>query len=481
MKNHHIGMIAVFSLVFLSCNKMLEVKAPINSITTDQVFQNDQQADLALNGLYSYLINGGEANSSDGALLGVKVFSTGGVSILAGYSADEFYQPGLSSSSEYYSFQTNKLTINNAKHIAPIWNSAYKAIYNANSIIEGVDASTSKEFHPETRLRIKAEAKTVRAMSYFYLVNLFEKVPLVLTIDFNSTRGLPSAMPPQIYTQMIKDLEEAIPDLSDEFTGVYTERIRVTSWFAKALLSRVYLFRKEYEKAWFYSNQVLENTGLFNLENLNTTFKRTSKEVIFQLKHDSATIQRKNAVPESLIMSRFYLTPDLMALFEQNDNRKTAWIAPILPTNGTPAGFAPSKYKINNKNFVTRGPRTEYYVVMRLAELYLIRAEANFLRNATNKNFAIDDLNAIRLRAGADLLPHNLSENDFINAVAKERRIELFAEWGHHWLDLKRTGKSSEAFADIQYKKPWDDRQLLYPVPKQEIEWNNNLSQNDGY
>ncbi|MCK7554088.1 RagB/SusD family nutrient uptake outer membrane protein [Chitinophaga sedimenti] len=113
--------------------------------------------------------------------------------------------------------------------------------------------------------------------------------------------------------------------------------------------------------------------------------------------------------------------------------------------------------------------------------MYLIRAEANMLRSAANKNNVIDDLNAIRHRAGLDHLPYTLTDQQVTDAIAQERRVELFAEWGHRWLDLKRTNKASEVLSQLSYKQPWSQHQLLYPVPPEERLWANQLSQNEGY
>jgi hypothetical protein len=121
-------------------------------------------------------------------------------------------------------------------------------------------------------------------------------------------------------------------------------------------------------------------------------------------------------------------------------------------------------------------------MVMRLAELYLIRAEASLLLSAGNKGAAISDLNVLRQRAGLNDLPVTLSAAQVTDAIAQERRVELFAEWGHRWLDLKRTGKASAVLSQIAAKQPWaGDYQLLYPIPATEITNNKNITQNPVY
>lgn len=469
------------ALLVTGCNKMLDIKDPVNSITTNQVFQTDDQASIALNGLYSYLISGGETEVSSYGQLGNDLYSAGGITLAAAHSADELYQPSLSGDYQYYVETSARITLLNVGYSSKIWKSAYKGIFNANALIAGVKSSTSKEFTQAYRKRVLGEALAVRAMGYFYLVNLFEKVPLALSIDFNDTQKLPSASPDAVYQQIINDLEEASGYLSENYDGNNIERIRINKWYVKAMLARVYLFTKNYEKAWQNANDVIGRTDLFQLEDLNNVFGISSREVIFQLKQINVSATRGNATPEGYSMTNRYLTPVLLNAFEEGDNRKTIWTSAIASTPYRPAGFTPAKYKINSSNYSFEGYRSEYYVVMRLAEMYLIRAEANMLRSAANKNVVIDDLNVIRERAGLNGLPYTLTDQQVTDAIAHERRIELFAEWGHRWLDLKRTNKATDVLSEIAYKQPWNQYQLLYPIPPDEIRWDNYLSQNIGY
>jgi hypothetical protein len=121
-------------------------------------------------------------------------------------------------------------------------------------------------------------------------------------------------------------------------------------------------------------------------------------------------------------------------------------------------------------------------MVFRLAEQYLIHAEALANGGGTGVVEAIKDLNKIRLRAGLGELPLTLSKEATLIAVAKERQTELFAEWGHRWLDLKRTGKAHDVLSVLPLKQPWaGDYQLLYPIPLSEIQANVRLVQNADY
>jgi SusD family. len=175
----------------------------------------------------------------------------------------------------------------------------------------------------------------------------------------------------------------------------------------------------------------------------------------------------------------YYLKPGTVAAFEENDLRLKLWATwrgtPVFPPyDGIPV-YYPFKY--TSKQTISGG-LTQYYMVLRLAEQYLIRAEA--YAHLGNEGGALADINVIRKRAG---LKESQASGQvaLLAAVAQERRVELFAEWGHRWFDLKRTGKATAILGIIPEKQPWDDRQLLYPIPPTEIRADPYLMQNPGY
>ncbi|MCK7554087.1 RagB/SusD family nutrient uptake outer membrane protein [Chitinophaga sedimenti] len=219
---------------------------------------------------------------------------------------------------------TAKITLVNTGFSVKMWKTAFKSIFNANAVIEGVKSSPSKELTEAFRKQALGEALAVRAMGFFYLVNLFEKVPLALSIDFNNTQNLPSANPADVYKQIIDDLEEASGYLPEVYEGNNAERIRINKWFVKAMLARVYLYTKNYEQAFRNADDVISKTALFQLEPLSNVFRFDSREVIFQLKQPNISFVRGNATPEGYSMAGKYLTPQLVNAFETGDNRKTA-------------------------------------------------------------------------------------------------------------------------------------------------------------
>jgi hypothetical protein len=390
-------------------------------------------------------------------------------------------------------FNANKLLFNNPQ-TENMWKSAYTTIYGANAVIEGIAASTSTRLTDAVRKELTGEALFVRALSYFYLVNLFGDVPLVLTIDFNQTRYNARSLKEDVYKQIIADLLAAQKALPPENTNAAGDRIYPDKWAATALLARAYLFAGDHQNAYIQSGAVIANAGQFHLEtDLLKTFARTSEEAIFQLKQNvldnigNATSEGMQLIPAPVVGNpnvlnvRFFLPDKLVEAFEPNDKRFTNWVGISTSNSSGSTKYYPYKYKTGGQNRVIGAEPTEMYVVLRLAEQFLIRAEAAAQGAAALSN-AIDDLNAIRYRAGIELLPYSLSQPEVLEAIAKERRVELFMEWGHRWIDLKRTGKASTVLSEHPVKQPWEgDYQLLYPIPSKEMQSNPNLTPNPGY
>ncbi|MFA4868140.1 MAG: RagB/SusD family nutrient uptake outer membrane protein [Pedobacter sp.] len=460
-----------------SCKKLISIPDPVDTTTTNKVFATDNQATSAMAGVYSIMINSTSVGAS-----AYSSFSSGYSTVLGGVSSDELKTLTVDL------FGTNKLTRDNSPVV--LWTSAYKAIYGVNDVIEGIEASTSQGLTAKARKRLTGEAKFIRAFTYFYLVNFFGDVPLVLTVDFNQTvqmQRMPSA---EVYKQIIKDLEEAKALLGTDFSNSKTgERIIPNKWAATAMLARVYLYTGDYTNAAAQAGEVIDQAGLFQLkEDLNEVFLMNSTEAIWQLQQNDPSAIKGRSTPEgftllpdvslgSIYPLRF--TDELLQVFENDDKRLKDWTITYM-RDGEKA-YVPYKYKKGGDQISKDSPITEYYMVLRLAEQYLIRAEARTL-NGGPLGLAIDDLNVIRRRAGVENLPATLSRAEVIAAIEKERRTELFVEWGHRWFDLKRTGRAHDVLSAIPAKQPWaGDYQLLYPIPLTEISANNKLSQNPGY
>lgn len=458
------------ALLLISCKKLVEIDGPVDTITTKQIFASNKEAEWAVTGLYSKLING--FFSGNYTVVGEANYSSGLCTILGGLSSDDLQPPA--NSLDYRFVSTNNLNIFQAGITVPLWTTAYKSIYDANAIIEGIAASEGQYLTDSARRQLTGEALSIRAFAYFYLVNFYGGLPLALTTDFNKTASLSRSPVNKVYEQITADLKQAIPLLQTDYTAGKSERVRINRWFAEALLARVSLYSGDYQQAITSAGAVIGHTQLYSLEDPANAFFNTSKEAILQLKQTFES-GYGYATPEGYsIRTRFTLPESLINSFGANDKRKISW------TRFENNNWYPDKYKLGPYNAYNN--MNEYYVVMRLSELYLIRAEASMLLSASNTTSAINDLNELRGRSNATLFPDDLTAAQVTEAIASERRRELFAEWGHRWLDLKRTGKATEVLSAISYKQPWKgDYQLLYPIPVNDLRDNPNLKQNEGY
>lgn len=372
-----------------------------------------------------------------------------------------------------YNFYTNVLRSDNETNNS-IWSSVYKQLYNTNALLEGI--TDNIELSEETKNRIEGEAKFIRAFIYYYLVHLYDEVPLVLTTDYHTNQSLARTSVSEIYTQIQKDLEEALVYLPEEYVHSEGEHIRPTKYAAHTLLARLALWKEDYTQAANYASEVIDS-GKYSLVELDDVFKANSSESIWQLVpvnpntggNEGATYILENNPSAPNNASSQSLTPDFLSIWETEDLRYQNWIG--VYTEGEDNYYYPFKYKIKNG-----GDAEEYSMVLRLAELYLIRAEA--YAKSGNTQAALEDLNTIRNRAG---LPNWTMADvpDIEQAVLNERRRELFSEWGHRWLDLRRFGVIDEVLGS---KKPtWQPHAKLLPIPEQDILRNPFLTQNPGY
>lgn len=467
------GFLLIMSSV--KCKKLIEVDPPIDQVVNSDIYNSNGTAASVLTGIYTEMSR----------------TNFGNFSLKTGLSSDEFVNtapPGTI----YYTLYQNSLSTDGDQLF---WTDLYTYIFKVNSAIEGIDASTGLSLSVKNQLL--GEAKFIRAFMYFYLLNLYGDVPLLTSTDikFNGTASRASLT--EVYKQIMSDLIEAQDLLSDHYldanvTTESPERLRPNKSAATALLARVYLYNKEWGAAEAEASKIIDNSSLFALSTLETAFLKNSKEAIWQLQPVAQglnTIDAQNFVllpgnttsePGPNGSSRpVYLNPALYNDFEANDDRKKIWV----DTVSVGRTLYPFAYKY--KSFDFDQPRVEYTVVIRLSELYLIRAEARvYLGKLTGAGSAQTDLNTIRNRA-------NLSDTqaqtqpDLLDAILRERRFELFSEWGHRWLDLKRVGKINEVMAKVIVDKggTWAEYKSLYPLPVYDIQHNPSLRghQNPGY
>ncbi|MEO7983168.1 MAG: RagB/SusD family nutrient uptake outer membrane protein [Bacteroidota bacterium] len=443
-----------------SCKKYVEVAPPRTSLSDELVFTDDKTAESSLTGLYSTM------NSYTSS------FANTQASFYPSMSADDFQAATASTTSD--EFKDNGLTIGNSV-ASGLWSQPYSLIYHANAVIEGLNKSKSVSAAKSAQL--VGEAKFLRAFFYFYLVNYFGDVPLVTNTDFLVNTSLPRTKSDIVYDAIIQDLLDAQAALSDNYPQ--TERIRANKGAATALLARVYLYRSQWDKAETESAKVIADAKYVLQTNINNVFLRTSTEAIWQLQAINTstagpinTWEAYSIIPINATTAPGYVMyPNFISSFESlTDKRYVNWLKAYTPTVG-PTVYYPYKYKVRT------GTVTEYAMVLRKAEQYLIRAEARAQLN--NLAGAKADIDEIRIRAGLPVLAAGLTRDQLLLAVEKERKLELFTEWGHRWFDLIRTGRAIPVLG--AFKTGVSTNDLVYPIPLDAMLTNNNLVQNPGY
>jgi hypothetical protein len=456
----HIKYIALLFLlnIFQSCKKFVDVDPPIDKLSSEIVFKDPETANSAVRGIYASMMK----TYPD--------ITSGGITLYTGLSSDELYNANKSSLT-LSEFTSNALSASNSVVGYDFWYKGYKIIYHTNACIEGLENNSLIE--PSLRDQLLGETVFIRAFMYYYLVSIYGDVPLLLKTEYEENAKAPRTEAATIYAQIIADVKLAQSLLT---TSYYTNgSVRPNKWTATALLARLYLTIGQWEFAEQEASSII-NSGMYTIEaDLNNVFLSSSKEAIWQLMPVATgfnTTEGRTFIPASWSSGPpdFPLTDYLLNSFEGNDLRKVSWVASKIAIGNTYS--YPYKYKINGYGL----PVTEYYMIFRLAEQYLIRAECYARQGKFDE--AKNDINIIRERAGL-LGTVAITLEEILNVIMHERRIELFAEWGHRWFDLKRTGKSTEVLSLI--KPDWQATDTLYPIPLGDIHQNPFLEQNHGY
>lgn len=458
--------------VMPGCKKMIEVDPPINTVSDKEAFKNNANAIAVLNGIYISM-------------------SRDLVSFycIADLSADELTLSNTTDPSLLTIYTNAMLSAQNY----PMWTYCYDNIFRLNGAIEGINSSSG--ITDGVKKQLLGEALFTRSFLYFYLINLYGDIPYVTSTDYKVNRNISKMVVKDVYHTITEDLKTAKSLLSEKFVGNDAlsetgERVRPGKWAAAALLARIYLYTEDWNGAKKEADEIIAQSGLFGLPaDLNAVFLKNSHEAIWQLA-PSNIADGYQRTPESLF---FYLiappsseTPvtvsnSLYQSFEPDDQRKVVWVGTLTDVNANPAvdyHFV-GKYKSRNGN-----EGKEYSMVLRLAEVYLIRAEARAKLGTINgANGALSDLNALRVRAGLTPI-ENSSSGEIEGRILQERKVELFSEWVHRWLDMKRTHTVDAIMTAYAPSKgsSWNSTDQLYPIPLKDIQNNPKLNpQNPGY
>jgi len=436
-----IGLITVLS----ACEKFLDVK-PLESISDTQTIFDKASAETAIRGVYSALSNGsyyGTTFQSIGYLSGDNIQWTG-------------------SQSQVQEFINHRVNADNST-IAGAWTAIYRTINRANNIIAKVPTVTDPQLTEALKNQIVGEAHFIRALAYFDLARTWGGVPLITkpTAAPTENRGIKRSSQTETYAQVLKDLETAEPLLP-----ATTDRYRATRKTVWALRSRYHLYLKEWAKAEEYASKVITDSNYRLLKPYNSFFAndvRGTQESVFEIFYSAneTNSHRGQWQPQSNGGTRQWAPNDVFVALA-ND--------PLVGGNRSTLVAKDNQNRWYG-NLYYRTPAADPTYVIRIAELYLIRAEALAQQNKLTETAA--DLNAIRDRAGLQATTAT-TKDELLLAIENERRIE-FALEPHRWFDLVRTGRAA-AVLNVT-----DPNRLLLPIPAGELLTDKALEQNPGY
>ncbi len=360
-------------------------------------------------------------------------------------------------------FISHNVRADNA-NIATAWSAIYATINRANHIIAKVPNVTDPLFTQALRDQLTGEAYFVRALAYFDLARTWGGVQLALepTNTANDKNGIERSSLAQTYAQVLSDLNAAEPLLPET-----TNRVRATKKTVWALRARYHLYQKEWALAESYASKLLNDATSYQLVKPYSAFfannVAATPESVFELSYSStyANTHRNQWQPPANNGTRQWAPND-------------AFIALVNDANvggNRSALIAKTSQGLWYGNLYYRNPATDPAYVLRIAEQYLIRAEAR----AQDKKLtdALADLNAVRSRAG---LTNSTAatQDEILLAIENERRIE-FAFEPHRWFDLVRTERADEVLG-VTDKNKW-----VLPIPAAEVLIDGSLQQNFNY
>ena len=437
------------ALTIMSCNKVLDVK-PTDSVAAEDAIKNKAGVEHALIGSYN-------------ALQATGLYYLNAM-IVGDIAADNLTHTGTMM--EYSHIEIKPIPAENSI-VEGMWSGAYNGINCVNNIlvkipgIEGITPAESDQY--------EGEALFIRALLHYYLVTYFGGVPVQTqpTLDLSHVDIARNTVP-EVYAQIISDLTTAKAKLSK--TKV---RGRANKYAASALLAKVYLSKfqqlSDQPSAGLSiteASYVIDSAGYALATDYSSLFnpKNNTNESIFEVVFDLQNYTRLAQYFFSRNLSgRYEIAPTtgLIKSFEKNDTLRLDAAIAYDTINKQPYGF----------KYIDVAGGTDHVYVLRLAEMYLIRAEALVYSNGSVASIQAD-INTIRKRAGL-LNTTAATIPDLKLALENECRHE-FAFEGHRWPDLVRTKRATTLLGI-------DEKYTLFPIPLSEKQTNNSMVQNPGY
>ncbi len=452
-----------------SCKKSFLDQEPYNGVPFGDAVKDEPAMQAALAGTYSALRTPG--------------FLSRGFPIIGDILADNAFI-STQNSNRYTSFY-NVNYLSTSGDAQALFADAYNAILRANTIINATLAS-----NPNVN-QMRGEALTIRALSYFSLIQYFAKpytadpaapgVPLVLVYDPNLKPARATVQ--AIYDQIEKDLNDAFGLMNATKNSGF-----ITKYVAKALLSRVYQAKGDWTKSRDAALDVITNSGytLVNGASLsgfwaNPVLRTDKVEVMFEISEDAVNTTGLNSLAYMYAQSGYgdvLCTDDLYNQYTATDYRRA------LITTGTRAGLTVrivNKYS-NNSNTADK----DNVKIVRVAEVLLNLAEAYYqLNDETNARLR---LNQVAMNRDPSFTGYVSTGTALLDDILKERRKELAFE-GFRYYDLQRLGRdvvrvnlNTNYQSGVPLTVATGNFRRLLPIPQAEIDANLNiLPQNTGY
>lgn len=448
-KKLNIIIFATLPIFFLgSCDDFLDL-SPTNSIPSTAAITSKQTANAAIIGAYNSVQN----------------YYSNYYITLGTITADHVDYNGTLS--QYLQLDQNSIATDNAGTVY-VYRTIYAAINSANSIIEAIPNVSDPLFTEAEKNKILGEAYFIRALGYFDLARGWDGVQLQLkpTKDLSSLSGIKRSTLDQTYDQVLDDLVKAESLLPEDDT---TTRNRAQKNAARALRARLHLYREQWGDAEKYASLLIGNAKYDLVKPFKTFFTAPflSKESVFEL---TFTNNDKNSYWNlwypSTVGGQYTLKPSNSLVAKLNDPNVGGTRKSIIEGTGN------SVYGVL---YNTVSSSTDPAYVIRIAELYLIRAEARAKNSTPDLGGAVADLKAVRDRSDVPLFESS-DKDEIIQAIEDERSIE-FAFEPHRWFDLVRTKRTGEVLGLI------NTNYWLFPLPSSDVLSDSDLGgkNNPGY
>jgi hypothetical protein len=456
MKSHKLILLSLAALIFISCENQLELDPKQNE---------DASITLNTESGITNILTGTYAIAATGDVYGGRIL----------VAADLLGQTGVTSTTDLRWRGTfaglrqfyNKTTLVDNAFSQAIYTRNYEIINAANTVIENI----SKVTDPEKQKTMAAEATFLRSLAYFDLVRFFAKpyeagqvnrqlgvvIRPAAIYDFSVDLSKERSSVEEVYALVVSGLTKAYSDLPAK-NSFYADK-----YSAAALLARVYLQQGNYTAARAAANDVIENSGHSLSNKYADAFNHDSDQ-----SEDVFAIQITKQTGDNQATNHY--------ASEDNGGRggdieiRNNYLNKFTDPNDERRNF--NYLNPANNRILTNKFKNQFgdVGIIRLAEMYLIRAETNFRLGTIIGALPLNDINRIRTRA----LALNL------NTILRERELELEME-GFLIHDLKRTKRSIDINADGTEFYFYNSDKLVFPIPLREMDTNKLITQNPGY